>query len=106
MGTLVPLLSPRMFFLPLLLPLLALSLGSPLQLEEGLQWARFKHQHDKEYRSIGEEAIRLEVFRANLAKMSSHNLREEAGLETWRMAVTQWMDLTEQEFKDTVLGGY
>jgi len=46
------------------------------------------------------------VFRANLRKISAHNEREEKGLETWRMAVTQFADLTEEEFKQEVLGGY
>ena len=36
--------------------------------------------------------------RTNLKKIEAHNEREEKGLETWRMAVTQFADLTEKVF--------
>ena len=36
--------------------------------------------------------------RTNLRKIEAHNEREEKGLETWRMAVTQFADLTEKVF--------
>ena len=36
------------------------------------------------------------IFRSNLKKIVAHNEREEQGLETWRMAVTQFADLTEE----------
>ena len=38
------------------------------------------------------------IGRANLRKIKDHNEREEQGLETWRMAVTQFADLTEEVF--------
>ena len=38
------------------------------------------------------------IVRANLRKIGAHNEREERGLETWRMAVTQFADLTEEVF--------
>jgi len=43
------------------------------------------------------------VFQSNLRKISEHNSR--AGV-SWKMAVTEFADLTAQEFTDTVLGGY
>merc|ERR1712233_98648 len=54
-----------------------------LGLEDNLQWEKFKLQHVKVYPQ-----------------------REEKGFETWRMAVTQFADLTEEEFKQEMLGGY
>merc|ERR1719243_467528 len=54
-----------------------------LGLEDNLLWEKFKLQHVKVY---------------------PH--REEEGLETWRMAITQFADLTEEEFKQEMLGGY
>ena len=36
------------------------------------------------------------IFRSNLKKIVAHNEREEQGLETWRMAVTEFADLTEE----------
>ena len=40
--------------------------------------------------------IMIIIVRANLRKIEAHNEREEQGLETWRMAVTQFADLTEE----------
>merc|ERR1719189_911974 len=80
--------------------------ASPLGLEDNLQWQKFKLQHEKVYPLKAEEEIRKDVFRTNLRKIEAHNEREEKGLETWRMAVTQFADLTEKEFEQQMLGGY
>merc|ERR1711971_461086 len=75
-------------------------------LEENLLWEKFKLQHVKAYPQREEEEVRKDIFRANLRKIGAHNEREEQGLETWRMAVTQFADLTEEEFTQEMLGGY
>merc|ERR1712088_87792 len=80
--------------------------ASPLGLEDNLQWEKFKLQHEKVYPLKDEEEVRKDVFRTNLRKIEAHNEREEKGLETWRMAVTQFADLTEKEFEQQMLGGY
>ena len=67
------------------------------------QFAEFKTTHGKEYHSLEEEAHRLEVFRANLKKIDEHNATPG---KTWTMVVNQFADLTEEEFKTDVLGGY
>jgi len=67
------------------------------------QFAEFKSSHGKEYHSVEEEAHRLEVFRANLKKIDEHNATPD---KTWTMVVNQFADLTEEEFKTNVLGGY
>merc|ERR1719184_659350 len=77
-----------------------------LGLEENLLWEKFKLQHVKAYPHREEEELRKGVFRANLRKIAAHNEREERGLETWRMAVTEFADLTEEEFTQQMLGGY
>jgi len=92
--------------LPLLLALLPLTLASPQDMEHNLLWENFKTQESKLYSSVEEDAARKEVFRSNLARIAAHNLREEAGLETWRMETNQFADLTGQEFEDLMLGGY
>merc|ERR1719228_2925245 len=46
------------------------------------------------------------IFRENIEKIAAHNKEEEQGRHTWRMDVTQFTDMTEQEFQDTMLGGY
>ena len=48
--------------------------------------------------------FRYAVFESNLAKIREHNSRPG---ETWRMAVTQFADMTEAEFRSEVVGrGY
>merc|ERR1711971_1550138 len=79
--------------------------ANTLGLEDNLLWEKFKLQHMKAY-PHREEEVRQGVFRANLRKIAAHNEREEQGLETWRMAVTEFADLTEEEFTQQVLGGY
>merc|ERR1719376_391878 len=80
--------------------------ANTLGLEDNLMWEKFKLQHVKAYHHREEEEIRKSVFRANLRKIAAHNEREEQGLETWRMAVTEFADLTEEEFTQQMLGGY
>merc|ERR1719278_286978 len=47
---------------------------------------------------------RYNIFSENLVKITQHNSREG---ETWRMAVNQFADMTEEEFRDNVVGqGY
>ena len=52
---------------------------------------------------IIKNSYRFEVFQSNLRKISEHNSRPG---ESWRMAVTEFADLTAEEFRETVLGGY
>merc|ERR1711971_1266048 len=80
--------------------------ANTLGLEDNLLWEKFKLQHVKAYPQREEEEIRKSVFRANLRKIGAYNEREEQGLETWRMAVTEFADLTEEEFTQQMLGGY
>jgi len=74
--------------------------------QEDILWIQFKSKHGKEYISAQEEGIRRQIFRENIKKISAHNKEEEEGRQTWRMDVTQFADMTEQEFRDTMLGGY
>merc|ERR1712241_309859 len=85
--------------LSLSLALLSLTSGSGV----GEEFQRFKAKHGKSYSSAKEESHRFQVFQSNLRKISEHN--SQPGV-SWRMAVTEFADLTAQEFTDTVLGGY
>merc|ERR1719489_300096 len=80
--------------------------ANTLGLEDNLLWEKFRLQHVKAYPHREEEEVRKGVFRANLKKIAAHNEREEKSLETWRMAVTEFTDLTEEEFTQQMLGGY
>ena len=67
------------------------------------QFKAFQLEHGKKYSSPVEEAHREKVFGANLKKIEDHNATPGV---TWTMVVNQFADLTEEEFKQEVLGGY
>ena len=51
------------------------------------------------YKSVDEATHRYGVWIANLRRVASHNAREEAGLETYRMAMNIHADLTNAEYR-------
>jgi len=67
------------------------------------QFESFKTEHGKAYCCGEEESLRFEIFSANLKKIEEHNATP--GM-TWTMKVNEFADLTEEEFKTDVLGGY
>eukprot|EP00090_Calanus_glacialis_P045616 TRINITY_DN8578_c0_g1_i1.p1 TRINITY_DN8578_c0_g1~~TRINITY_DN8578_c0_g1_i1.p1 ORF type:complete len:368 (-),score=92.53 TRINITY_DN8578_c0_g1_i1:78-1181(-) len=67
------------------------------------QFEAFKSEHGKTYCCNDEESLRLEIFSANLKKIEEHNATP--GM-TWTMKINEFADLTEEEFKKDVLGGY
>jgi len=81
--------------------LLGLTLASQADFAK-LQFAKFKEQHGKQYRSAAEQNMRYNIFKANLAKIEEHN---QSGA-TWHMAVNQFSDLTQAEFEALHMGGY
>jgi len=66
------------------------------------QFQEFKADHGKSY-SVQEEPLRFKIFQRNMRKIENHNNRKG---ESWKMAVTQFADLTEEEFREEILGGY
>ena len=72
--------------------------------ENFLLFENFKKEHGKQYSSRIEETRKFEIFKSNLMKIAEHNSKPH---ETWKMAVTQFADLTEEEFRREVVGlGY
>jgi len=67
------------------------------------EFAEFKSVHQRMYPSSEEESLRREVFKTNLGKIRKHNARRNV---SWRMKVTEFTDLTEEEFREKMLGGY
>lgn len=51
------------------------------------------------YNSVDEATHRYGVWIANLRRVARHNAREEAGLETYRMAMNIHADLTNAEYR-------
>jgi len=78
--------------------LLALLVGSCMgSLEE---FKQFKQTYHKRY-TRAEESQRFEVFEANLEKIKKHNALRS---NTWTMKVTEFADMTEEEFSATLTG--
>merc|ERR1712055_934266 len=74
-----------------------------LALAEQNDFVRFKSEYGKKYSSLEEELHRMKIFQSNLKKIDDHNATSDV---TWTMAVNQFADLTEEEFKTEMLGGY
>merc|ERR1712083_74517 len=67
-----------------------------------LQFAQFKAQYGKIYKTRTEHQMRYDIFQANLKKIEEHN---KSGA-SWKKGINQFSDLTEAEFQAMYLGGY
>merc|ERR1711872_807669 len=67
-----------------------------------LQFAQFKEQYGKIYKTRSEHQMRFDIFQANLKKIEEHN---KSGA-SWKKGINQFSDLTEAEFQAMYLGGY
>merc|ERR1712142_202792 len=67
-----------------------------------LQFAQFKEQYGKIYKTRTEHQMRFDIFQANLKKIEEHN---KSGA-SWKKGINQFSDLTEAEFQAMYLGGY
>jgi len=81
----------------LVVAVLALTVASPLN-----QFSDFKREYGKTYAKLDEEQKRFEIFEQNVEKIKKHNSNP---YRRWSMKVTEFADLTEEEFKST-LNGY
>lgn len=77
----------------LILNLLVVALASSPE-----EWENFKLVHGKDYGDPMEERYRMEVFERNKAMIKEHNKRYELGLETYKLGMNKFGDLTEEEF--------
>merc|ERR1712215_316607 len=67
-----------------------------------LQFAQFKEQYGKIYKTRSEHKMRFDIFQANLKKIEEHNKSRAS----WTKGINQFSDLTEAEFQAMYLGGY
>jgi len=88
----------RFLFCAALVVVLAQAHATSLSLNT--QFAGFKHTHSKKYADAFEEAYRKGIFASNLAKISQHNEEYARGEHSWKMGVTQFADLTHNEFME------
>ncbi|XP_034483180.1 cathepsin L-like [Drosophila innubila] len=68
------------------------------------QWKLFKKDHMKSYHNESEELLRKQIFKDNMEQIHSHNLRYEAGKESYKMGVNQFTDLLHEEFVNSMMG--
>lgn len=64
---------------------------------------QFQKDFGKKYDSVEEHQYRFKVFTQNVKKINNHN---RLRMNTYKMAVNEFTDLTEEEFKQFYLGGY
>lgn len=60
------------------------------------EWSEFKMKFNRTY-SPDEEPKRLEVFKANIETIKAHNERYEKGLESFKIGINRYGDLTYEE---------
>jgi len=86
----------------LLLPVLAAVAFAGQSDYAKLQFAQFKEQYGKIYKTRSEHQMRFDIFQANLKKIEEHN---KSGA-SWKKGINQFSDLTEAEFEAIYVGGY
>nr|UHM21909.1 cathepsin L4 [Zabrotes subfasciatus] len=64
------------------------------------EWQQFKMDHGKTYRSLREERHRFSIFQDNLQLIQEHNEKYDKGEVTYALKITEFADMTHQEFLD------
>jgi len=80
---------------------IVLVIAAEIPVQSGHSWQEFKAIHEKSYSDEAEELYRKTIFEKNVAKISEHNERFEAGLESYQMGVNHFTDKLLSE----VIGG-
>lgn len=73
------------------------------QTEDWSLFSNFQEKFNRKYQSIEELELRFSIFRENLINIISHNMNENA---TFTMGINAYTDMTAQEFKKHLIGGY
>jgi len=60
---------------------------------------QFKLKYNRQYSSAVQEDIRREIFAYNLEKIHLHNLQADNGVKTYRLAVNNFTDMSNLEFR-------
>jgi C1A family cysteine protease len=63
-------------------------------------------EQGKTYATREELVLRRSIYAANVAKITQHNAEAAAGEHTWTMGVNKFSDMTADEFKARMTGGY
>ncbi|GAB6032785.1 hypothetical protein CHUAL_011647 [Chamberlinius hualienensis] len=81
---------------------LIISLSYTLADSDQQQWEAFRQKFNKKYVNVQEETLRRVTFQQNLKLIKEHNNLYDQGKSTFKMGVTQFADLSEKEYKDTL----
>ncbi|KAI1886230.1 hypothetical protein AGOR_G00211850 [Albula goreensis] len=66
-------------------------------------WEDWKSLHGKEYTQDSEGQKRM-IWEENHRFIQQHNLEEAQGKHSYKLGMNQFGDLTEEEFRETMLG--
>lgn len=67
------------------------------------EWALYKEKHGKQYTDSDEEMRRRIAWEDNLKIIDAHNKLYEQGLKRYKLGANRYADLTNEEFRATVL---
>jgi cathepsin L len=68
-------------------------------LSANTHWANYKLKFNKSYESSDEEARRFEIYKSNVQRVVEHNAKYAAGETTYTLAINEFADLTNEEFR-------
>lgn len=61
-------------------------------------WNHFKLRHNKNYNKV-EEVLRRDIFNRNAEGIAKHNLEANLGLHTFTLAINEFADMTNEEYR-------
>ena len=64
-----------------------------------------KREFGRQYNGLEDESSKRQVFEQNLHLIVNHNINADNGVHTFRLAVNQFADMTNAEFR-RVMNGY
>ncbi|XP_051050488.1 cathepsin Q [Phodopus roborovskii] len=67
------------------------------------EWKEWKMKYGKSY-SLEEEALRRAVWEENMKMIKHHNGKDGLGKNGYTMEINELGDMTDEEFKDTMIG--
>ncbi|XP_037917239.1 cathepsin L-like [Hermetia illucens] len=69
------------------------------------EWKAFKMEHEKLYQDETEEQLRMKIFIENREWIAKHNQLYALGLVSYKLGVTPFADMSQQEFME-IFNGY
>ena len=87
----------KFVILAILLSFINLSFSFTAQ-QLATRWTSYKATNKRRYSNRLEEALRFQIFKANLEFIEKHNAKADAGEVSYRLAMNQFGDMTPNEF--------